>query len=462
MKPFLKYLYADVLTRAFTFCSRHRLVRPAVLLFPLYVRKIQGSKTNRRAIRILLIPKEGLNEDVLSSLGSDPRFHVYAVYRKVLKALAAGILHYSIDDNNYGRNEDEAERSKLAYRTYLGSLWDRVLRIIRFDAVLTGNFAYYAERELAAALEERGTPFIALHKENVKTPGRVAFFSHVYRERRGPFLGRKIFVYNDIERQLQVSTGVVDEDRVVITGMPRMDRAHRFRLSGQANACDSRMPQVLFFSFRHRTGLPQLARKERTGSRSGQETIGGGIDELNWNGLFQRYHEAILRLARENPRIRVVVKAKGAARESKALADILGARSLLPSNLEVRVGGDPLQLIAQSRVVCGFNTTALLESMAMGKRVVVPLFDEARDERNRPYLIDLEDAVDVARSPDEMIRLVREYAVSAKSFEPELDSCRIRMLDKWVGNVDGRSGERVREELLSTLSRPVRRSSPHL
>lgn len=447
----LKFIYSDLLTRVFTFCSRHDLICPAVLFLPLYVRRIQKAENTKSPINLLVIPKEGLNEDVISSLGSDKRFNIYTVYRKVLKALAAGVLHHSIDDNNYCNVGHDAEQSKLAYRKHLGSLWDMVQRIVPYDAVLTGNFAYYAERELAAALEERGTPFVALHKENVKTPGRVEFFSHVYRTRRGPFSGRKIFVYNEIERQLQVSTGIIPEDRVVITGMARMDRAHRFRQDKDAKGRSTGRPQVLCFSFRQRTGLPQLSRKLRATAGSYQEHMGGGLDELNWNGLFIKYHEAILRLARENPEIRVVLKAKGGERESRALAEILGHVFDLPGNLDVVVGGDPFDLLAGSRVVCGFNTTGLLEALSMGRPVVVPLFEEALGKRMQPYIIDLEDAADYARSPQELVQLLRGYAADRGPSAIELDSCAKRVLQKWVGNVDGRSGERVRTELLATV-----------
>lgn len=450
----LKFLYSDLLTRVFTFCSRYHIIWPAVILLPLYVRRIQRADKSKNTFNLLVIPKEGLNEDVVSSLKGDKRFNVYSIYRKVLKALAAGVLHNSIDDNNYYNVEYDAEISKRAYRKYLGSLWDKVQGIVKCDAVLTGNFAYYAERELAAALEERGVPFVALHKENVKTPGRVEFFSHVYRTRRGPFSGRKIFVYNEIERQLQVSTGIIPEDGVVITGMARMDRAHHFRLDKGAGGSSTRRPQVLCFSFRQRTGLPQLARKVRTTTESYQERIGGGLDELNWDGLFQGYHEAVLRLARENPGIRVVVKSKGAERESRALAEILGPLSSLPSNLDVVVGGDPFDLLAGSSVVCGFNTTGLLEALAMGKPVVVPLFEEALDKRMHPYIIDLEDAVNYARSSDELVDILRDYAANPEPCAVELDSPAKRVLEKWVGNADGRSGERVRKELLSIILDP--------
>ncbi len=366
--------------------------------------------------------------------------------------MAVSILHYSLDDNNYVSSNPEVNKTKREYSDYLGAIFDRLGKWLRLDAVIVGNFAYYAERELGTALEKRGIPFIAMHKENLKTPGRLAFFHRVYKERRGPFCGRKIFVYNDIERQLQISAGVITEDRVVITGMPRMDRAHRFRVSGGYRPDPVSAQQVLFFSFGKRIGLPLLSRKERTGHLSGYESVGGGIDDLNWNRLFLSCHEAVIRLARENPQIRVVVKAKGSVRESSALAEALFSQSTIPSNLKIEVGGDPHNLIAQSNVVCGFNTTALLESIAMGKPVVVPLFEEAIDKRMSPYVIDLEDAVIYARSVDELINILKENAVKTPTKILDLDSNKKNILEKWVGNADGKSGERVHKELLSTIA----------
>lgn len=448
---FIRSLYSKSIPKFFTFCSRRRIVWPAVALLFLYVKRMKKAGDKKNAVNILVFQKQGLNEDISESLASDKRVNLYTVHRRAIKAMAVGILHHSLDDNNYSSVDESVNRTKLEYADYLGSVWDKARKLIRMDAAVVGNFAYYAERELGTALEQRGVPFVALHKESLKTPGRLEFFHRVYKERRGPFTGRKIIVYNDIERELQVSAGVISEDRVSTAGMPRMDRAHRFRVSERHDSDSAHTAQVLFFSFGKRTGLPLLARKEKTGHLSGYERVGGGVDELNWDRLFRHCHEAVILLARDNPHIRVVVKAKGSVRESRALAEGLFSSSTLPPNLRIEVGGDPHKLIAQSSVVCGFNTTALLESIAMGKPVVVPLFEEALEEKMKPYIIDLENAVRYARSREELIALFSQYATDGGPSVSELNPDHKRVLDKWVGNSDGRSGERVRDVLISTV-----------
>jgi hypothetical protein len=436
----------------FTFFAHLRLAWISAIFLRLHIRRIRKAQDAKGRINVLILKKEGFTEDILSSIGAKPYFNIYVGNRRAFKVLAAGILHRAIDDNNYYINSAAAQASKSAYRNFLKRTWTKLSYLKKFDVVLSGNFGYYAERELAAALEGLGVPFITLHKENVKSPGRVDFFIHHYRNRRGPFLGRKILVYNDIERQVQLSSGVISDDRVIVTGMPRLDRAHHWRQANKSAENSNHEPQVLFFSFRQRTGLPMISRKPRAGIAGNKEKIGRGIDELHWNEFFRQCHQAILILARENPEIKVVIKAKGAVRELTALNKMLGSQQSLPPNLKIVVGGDPFELLTQSHVVCGFNTTGIIEALALGKPVVEPLFAEALDEKMQPYIIDLEDAVEYAKAPDQLISLLRSHALERTSTPGDLSPSVNRMLKKWVGNTDGLAGERVCDALVNEVS----------
>lgn len=429
--------------KIFTWIARHRLAWPCALFLRIHIKKILHAPCNEKPVNVLIIPKEGFIDDILSSLGGMDAFNVYSVYRSALKAIAAGILAPSLDDNNYVSGDPAIEATKSAYRKFLAQVWSRLLPLIKFDAVLGGNFGYYAEHELAAALEELGTPFIALHKENLKSPGRAEFSSKLYRSRRGPFLGRKIFVYNNIERQLQVSSGVISPDRVVVTGMSRLDRIHRWRKAQSGYKNRRERPRVVFFSFWIKTGLPIVPRKAMSGVDKGYETLDDDLADLNWKGLARGCHQAVLRLARENPEIKVIIKSKGRHRESSSMYAMLGEKAEFPPNFEIVVGGDPFDLITASNVVCGFNSTSILETIAAGKPVVVPRFAETLDEKLKPYIVDFEDAVEYAVSPDDLIDRLRGHALNPKPINLELSQGDIGILERWVGNADGLAGERV-------------------
>src|SRR5690606_6086715 len=123
------------------------------------------------------------------------------------------------------------ERKKDDYRAFLREVFRIVLEKVRIDAIVSGNFTYFAERELQHAAEEIGLPFIVLHKESLKSPGRQKFFEDLYRNRRGLFRGRRIIVYNNLERDVQIASGVAEPERISVCGMPRLDRAHQWRVA---------------------------------------------------------------------------------------------------------------------------------------------------------------------------------------------------------------------------------------
>lgn len=412
----------------------------------------------KKCFRLLILNKESFAEDVMSTFGDDDGFEIYSidvVNNKALKAMSWAFLPDEIGDNNYVSEKKEIIKGKKEYRDFLKKFWLNFKSRLSIDAVLTANFSYYAERELAAALEELGTPFIVLHKENLKSPGRVEFFKELYRLRRGPFLGRKIFVYNDIEKTVQIESGVTTPDRIIVTGMPRLDRIHEWRKRKSKSSSKSleNTKQVLFFSFGPKTGLPSIARRKGSGINLSYESISAVIDSLSWKNLVQKSHGAIIRLAKDNPDIKIIIKAKGRFPESSALFDALGESVDIPSNVKIVVGGEPFDLITQSRVICGFNTTGLLEAIAAGKPVIVPWFEEARDEVMHPYIVDLEEAVEYAESPDDLVIRLKGHALADASPVRELNHMTQNVLDKWLGNSDGLAGKRVRKVLMNEINK---------
>ncbi|MDP6344859.1 MAG: hypothetical protein QF491_15075, partial [Alphaproteobacteria bacterium] len=321
-------------------------------------------------------------------------------------------------------------------------VWRRINADMGLDIVLTGNFSYFAEQELAAAAEADGTAFVALHKENLKTPGLEPMYEDIYRDRKMPFQGSLIATYNEIERGIQARAGTFPADRIKVAGMPRLDQLHhwRERHAGRDVSIDSR-PTVLFMSYNEKTGCPFIGRK----TAAGQETLADELDAVRWNDLVVQGHRAIAELARRNPDLRVVIKTKDHGWALGALRRGLGESFQPPTNLEIVSGGDPFELIVAADVLAGFNSTSLFEALAANVPIVSLDFAEAADPRFSPYVVDLGEAADRASSPEEFIELLaaRARQRSARARRGELGEAQKNMLAHWVGNPDGRSGERV-------------------
>lgn len=434
----------------FSFCAAHNLPGPAAWLLRFYIRLIRKGnnfENGSPAFKVLILAKAGFSEDIMASLGSDTRFDIFHLDRGVIKALAGAFLPSSIDDNTYVTSDPDITARKAAYNVFLRRMWERFQPKKYMDCVLTGNFAYFAERELGDALEQIGIPFVVLHKESMKSPGRKQFWLQVYKERRGPFNGRKILVYNEIERRLQIEAGIARPDRIIVTGIPRLDRLHTARTSRKRTEC-MKQPQVLFLNILSKTGLPMIARK----TEQGRERLGSNLEKLSWSKLIHECRRILLKFAEENPDVRVLVKAKNDKRSIAEIKTVFGNIDL-PKNFEIVFGGDIFDYILASDVVCGINSTALLEAIAADVPVIVLRFAEAAEDRMQPYILDLEDAVEYAVSSEDFAgRLKRHTVCRVNHATPELNSGQRMMLEKWAGNSDGHSGKRVSEAIYSIIT----------
>jgi hypothetical protein len=441
----LKKLYLGALR----FAAAHNMPRLAALLMLPQLKTLKSAST-ADARTVLVLVKEGFTEDVMAALADADGLKVVALPRVIVKALAAPYLPYFIDDNNYISAGAEYDDAKLCYRRFWLALIETLSRVMRIDGMISGNYSYATERELASAMSERSLPFIALHKENLKTPGRVEFFERIYRERRGPFTGRKVLVYNQIERDLQIRAGVADASRIEIVGMPRLDRMHQWRL---AHVGEKQSNRILFFVFSPATGMPRLTRKAETRGEVWFEDDDNSGGDISLAKLSATTCQTLLRVAKDNPDIEVVVKSKGRARDLHETAKLFGfdSEAQLPPNMRVVHGGDILDLIADASIVCGFNSTALLEAIAAGKPVVMPWFAEAEAPAVWPYLVDLRSVSVAPKSSDklydELIRLAREPERVPEMLEPE----NRKALALWTGNDDGVASTRTYEAIMREI-----------
>jgi hypothetical protein len=418
-----------------------------------YVRtesKRRGSKWH-----VLLLPRARFTEDAFGALTAIESVAVYTLPRKTVKAIAAAFLPDEVDDNNYISTSRQARAAMLRYRTFLKEFWRHFDPQGRIDAVVTGNFGYCAERELAAALEELGIPFIALHKENSWSAGTQLFWEKVYRERKGPFLGRHILVYSPIERDLQVRAGVIDRSRVEVVGMPRLDEIHRWRMT---NVGLKPKPIVLFASFDPDVSMPVLQPDANGRQHILLDERPGG---RNLDALCRSAHRTMVELAHAYPEITVLVKSKGRERDRRILNELLGVEHQreLPGNLRIILGGSPVPLLFQASVVCGLHSTMLVEALAAGRPVVVPWYAEVLDPEISRFVFDLGSLITRARSPSALLNEVRTLALACTPVPEVLSPGILSILREWVGNDDGRAGERTAAAMLRILATARHRGS---
>lgn len=434
-----------------TFLAKYNLpFLTAVSLFLAEKRIFLKSKKRNKRYRILILypGRLGVLDDVFESLGYCDEYELVQWRAKpnILRELSGPILSPYLDNNNYVTSDPAIEATKIRYRQFLKQAWTYLRRFHKIDAVLAPNFGYAVQREFGAALEELGTPFIVLHKENLKSPGRVEFWRYMYETRRGAFSGRKILVYNEIERQLQIVSKVVPPESVTVTGMPRLDRVHAWRRAHAGGSAGPEDGQIVFFAFGKHEKLPTSQHSSLFTGSEQDTSCDPRWSGLSWQNLFETTHRAIVKLAREFPECRVVVKLKGLRDSDTEIIRLLeseGHGGALPPNLQVVTSFSAIELIFSSDIVIGFNSTALLEALAAGKQIVVPRYAEALEPRTKDFAVDLGTAANYANSPEEISVVVSRLLGQRRAIPSELSAQTLQALDRWTGNPDGGAGQRV-------------------
>lgn len=393
--------------------------------------------------RILAIQKAVFNEDIRQVFGGSVEFAVFGLKRAQVKAMALAFLPKAIcDDATYVTDDPAAESAKLKYRAFCGRVWQHLASMGGYKAVITGNWCYWAERELAAAMESQNAPFLVLHKEGIKPPERSKMLRDIFRRTRGRFGGRRVFVYQESERDHQIEGQIADAGQIRVVGMPRMDRWHELRraVAQGKSSGHSERPTLLFLAFIENNFLP---------SYSGVES------DLAWRELASGCAEAIFAVARARPAADIIVRPR--VQEVSEVAAIFARCGELPQNVRIVAEGEISPLLLAADVVCGHNTTVLFEGLALGKPVVMPAFGEALDSRYHGYIVDPGPSVESAASVQDLTdRLVKHLDDRTTPPPEELAPSTQQSLAFWTGNPDGLSVQRVLAAMRAELTDTVR------
>jgi hypothetical protein len=174
-----------------------------------------------------------------------------------------------------------------------------------------------------------------------------------------------------------------------------------------------------------------------------------------WERLAALTEAAFVEAARHDPDRSYRIKAK-IGREDQQVSRL---PSDLPANLEIVTGGLATELIGSAAAVVGFNSTVLLEAVAAGVPAVVPRYAEASEPGAADWMFALGGAVTFVDDPAELHRAITSAVTqgSSSTLGPEA----VAVLERYVGNADGRSGERAwrfLSEAMGIASLPDRRA----
>ncbi len=393
---------------------------------------------NAGGIRLLVLNRERYEADLevlaahpsveLVSLPSDAQHLLNAIFVSRIRAITEQ------DPSAYLRTDHPSVAAARAdLRRFLQRFISALARRNGFDAMISCTFYYRQDREWEAAGHPAGVPFFVLHKENMKDPVIHAASIERYRRNHFKFTGDRLFLFNDLEKEVIVKSGVCPEEKISVVGGLRMDNIYR-RVAADAVAKPQR--QVVLFSFHHCVGLLRIP---------GLKGFFNGKRDAGFVEYFDLVHGTLARFAHANPDVSVVIKPKWAGHWiphiETAIRRTTGLDAETIPNLTITADVPAQTLIEQSAVVVGINSTTLLEAKLFGRPVVVPLFAEAAGKYydEHVYFQNYLDTFNVARSPEELVEAIDDE-LAGRAPQRTLPA---EMVTDYLGFFDGRTSDRV-------------------
>jgi hypothetical protein len=314
---------------------------------------------------------------------------------------------------------------------------DEVLALEDFDAIVSPSDTFFYVRPLVDRARELGLPFVVVQKETTIAPATMVEHSRRL-GRTFPFCSDRMFVCSERHKQFWVRAGA-DPELIDVLGQPRFDfyaQRDRWQRRPVATESGSNPLTVLYLSYM----LNAYARPE---------DVDAGAP--TWSQLREESEEALVAAAVQG-RIRLLVKPHPQQRDlaelEARLADLAGpsyggAVQLLSAADDVR------PWIATSDVVVGFQTTALIEALAAGKRAVYTQWSEQL-EMQRDRLIPFHEHTSLfhsVTSPSQLVGAVLASEPQSSDVASERDAFMVEHL----GPIDGCSSRRVIDGLRAVI-----------
>jgi hypothetical protein len=198
----------------------------------------------------------------------------------------------------------------------------------------------------------------------------------------------------------------------------------------------------LFYLIHAKAGLAKFKDEETGEWIKGAPLSDGSVGD--WSEMVAKVNAAVIDIALTNPDIQVICKGKTGLADHQLgqLVEAAGGGSL-PNNVDLIAGGVGHKLIEKASVVIGFNTTAVMEAMAAGVPVIVPNIFSEQEKQIVGYAHEVNEGALVPTTIDQLKSMILGALETGDRYE-ELTQGQKNVLDKMLGNIDGKAGERLR------------------
>lgn len=420
------------------FLVKYKMVNSLCFLIILSLKRLSDLKPyNKVKYKILVLTKIGGIDDIMSIPKNKNKDILFLeVNRSIFKKIYFSI--YQIK-NKKKLDTRGNEFLKKKYLNFLMKILIKINKIYKIDGIIGFNYVYFAEKDLHTACTKLKIPFLLLYKEGVSTDTELKYLEYSLRKSKIKFEGSKIAVYSNYTKKLLYQTNFFDKNKIEVVGCSRLGRSFSYK---------NKIPkkQIVYYAIQNDRGLAHRFLKS-FGNKffKDLEYHKHYNAKYNWNDMHTKVLKILKKFAINNPEIKIIIKVKtGVSMRSHSL----------PENIKLLYYGTGHHLLETSKVVIGWNTTAILEGIAANRFILLPYFHKKlkKEENGSELSLKLKN---------------KNYGYSENDFYKKLDSFmkkkyikneinnNLYSLEHYLGNKDNKANFRLLSFIKKNIKKPL-------
>ena len=316
------------------------------------------------------------------------------------------------------------------FRDFLFNFLKRLYNIIDVDCVISAHSRYIFDIEWGAVSTQLGVPHILIPRDSqmASSPILLTRMTDFYKEGLPKFKGEHIIIQSELDKKGYIDSGYVVPEKISSLGCPRMDNFIKKTKERKFDSKNKRK-KIVFLPF----------------------IWDSYFEKADLFSFIYEVHMFFVHFALKYPELDVIIKPKRKVSGSQKpiliepLKDSSVELEKVP-NLIIRPDLDLHDLFPDSDVVCGFNTSALLEAAVIGLPVIIPYFKDLQNPKydKRVFYKDAFDLFDIARDVKELESLIL-MRLQNPMIDKNVMEGREAMFCKFVSSLQGDATEKYVE-----------------
>jgi hypothetical protein len=390
----------------------------AIIIF-FNLRKFKSVKNNtlNKSTKVIILSKSGGVDDLKAAFENKSNNH-YEFF-ELPRILIKYIYFYFMKDQDYEDyftrdTTNEVTKRKTEYKNFMLNVFKKLNSLIDYKALVSFNIFYFAENDLPQPIQKLGKKYLVIHKESVNSQEESLINFENYKKHNKRFFGDKIAVYCENEKKILIDSNVLSPEQIEVVGCSRSDFSYQMRKIKPIGN------QIVYFMIENNRSITEEQAKGKL---------------VDWKDLIMKTQDYLIEYSKKNPNIEIIFKGK----KNVHLRSDLPKN--LPKNCRFSFSNSGHKFLENAKVVIAFNSTILFEAILANRNILIPIFGIDVNKLDKliykspNFFVDNKDIFF-----QKIDNFVNNDYYQIKELNEEEKNC----VQFYLGNSDGKSGERLR------------------